>query len=100
MAKTLRRFAASLLVGVVVAGRSFGPTATINAASPPAACSNPVYKIFGANLSLYEGNQDPGVDPHVSPDQIADRIQLIAPCTTWVRSFSVTNGLDAAASIA
>jgi len=69
-----------------------------DATSP--ACSSPAYVLTGINFSPYEDGQDPNVNPAISAAQITERMQIIAPCTTWVRTYSVTNGMEAAGGIA
>ncbi len=52
------------------------------------------YPLYGIDFSPYENGQDPNKNPNVSADQIRARLQIIAPYTAWVRSFSVTTGLE------
>ncbi len=49
---------------------------------------------WGLDFSPYEAGQDPNVNPQVAASQIQSRLEIIAPYTTWVRSFSVTTGLE------
>jgi exo-beta-1,3-glucanase (GH17 family) len=58
------------------------------------AAGQTVPPINGMNFSPYLPGQDPNVNPQVSASQIGTRLQIIAPYTTWVRSFSVTTGLE------
>lgn len=53
--------------------------------------SNPLY---GIDFSPYENGQNPNINPYVSADQITARLQIIAPYTQWIRSFSMTTGLE------
>jgi exo-beta-1,3-glucanase (GH17 family) len=55
---------------------------------------NPPQVIYGLDFSPYENGQDPNVNPQVSADQITSRMQIIAPYTQWIRSFSSANGLE------
>jgi exo-beta-1,3-glucanase (GH17 family) len=56
--------------------------------------ASPPPPLFGVNFSPYEQGRGPNVNPQVSADQIRARLQIIAPYTTWVRSFSTTTGLE------
>ena len=49
---------------------------------------------WGLDFSPYEAGQDPNVNPQVSASQIQSRLEIIAPYTSWVRSFSITTGLE------
>lgn len=51
-------------------------------------------KVFGLNFSPYIDGQDPNINPQVSADQVLSRMQIVAPFTQWVRSFSSTTGLE------
>jgi exo-beta-1,3-glucanase (GH17 family) len=54
----------------------------------------PGIQLYGIDFSPYENGQDPNVNPTVSAAQITARLQIIAPYTTWVRSFGITDGLE------
>ncbi|MGB5374255.1 MAG: hypothetical protein WBN15_10765, partial [Polyangiales bacterium] len=47
-------------------------------------------KIHGLSFSPYIEGQSPGVE--ISERQIRERLQIIAPYTQWIRSFSCTEG--------
>ncbi|HEY2383626.1 MAG TPA: FG-GAP-like repeat-containing protein [Terriglobia bacterium] len=55
---------------------------------------NPLQKVYGIDFSPYLNGQDPNIGSQITPEQIAARLQIIAPYTTWVRSFGSTNGLE------
>ncbi len=59
-----------------------------------------LYVLYGLNFGPYENGQDPNVDSYITPAQIQSRLQAIAPYTQWIRSYSMTNGLDQIAPIA
>ena len=50
--------------------------------------------LYGLDFSPYENGQNPNVDPSLTASQIASRMQIVAPYTTWIRSYSVTTGLE------
>ena len=76
-----------------LAGRGGG--AVINPASPPA------YKLHGLNFSPYVDGQDPNIgSPQISEQQLRERMQIIAPYTQWIRTFSCRNGHEKAGIIA
>jgi exo-beta-1,3-glucanase (GH17 family) len=55
-------------------------------------------KIHGLSFSPYVRGQSPG--DHISEAQIRERMQVIAPYTEWVRSFSCNEGHEATPRIA
>ncbi len=55
-------------------------------------------KIHGISYSPYMDGQEPGV--HISPEQIRERMSIIAPYTNWVRCFSCIEGNQEAPRIA
>lgn len=61
----------------------------------------PAYKLHGLNFGPYVDGQDPNIgSPQVSEQQLRERMQIIAPYTQWVRTFSCLNGLEKAGGIA
>lgn len=54
--------------------------------------------LHGLCFSPYEGNQKPG--DQISEEQIHRRIEVIAPYTKWIRSFSCTDGNELIPQIA
>jgi exo-beta-1,3-glucanase (GH17 family) len=59
-----------------------------------AADNSTVPPLYGLDFSPYIAGQNPNVNPQVSAEQISARLQIIAPYTRWVRSFSITTGLE------
>ncbi len=55
-------------------------------------------KIHGISFSPYLEDQEPGVE--IGEDQIRQRLEIIAPYTRWIRSFSCTEGNQAIPRIA
>jgi exo-beta-1,3-glucanase (GH17 family) len=53
-----------------------------------------VSQVYGIDFSPYENGQDPNLGSQISINQIQARMQIVAPYTKWVRSFSSTNGLE------
>lgn len=58
--------------------------------------------IYGFDVGFYIGDQDPNATPppQVSEAQIRDRLELVAPYTTWVRPFSSANGHEKVPAVA
>src|SRR5690242_5504863 len=52
--------------------------------------------VFGLDFSPYINGQNPNSSPapQISATQIRSRLQIIAPHTKWIRSFSSSNGLE------
>jgi exo-beta-1,3-glucanase (GH17 family) len=84
-----RIWAASFLIFVFLAG--FFP------ASLSAVSAKPFY---GLNFSPYTDSQMPKPDWIIGEDQIRMRLQFVKPYTTWIRTFSCTNGLENTGGIA
>ena len=57
-------------------------------------------QVYGIDFSPYQNGQDPNLNPQISASQILSRMQIVAPYTKWVRSFSSTNGLENIPSVA
>lgn len=55
-------------------------------------------RIHGISFSPYIEGQGPGTQ--VSADQIRQRLEIIAPCPQWIRTFSCTDGNEQIPSIA
>ena len=62
---------------------------TITVTAPPIA-----YRVYGLNTSLYIEGQDPNTGVTIGDDQIRDRLSIIAPYTTWIRTYGSTHGLE------
>ena len=58
------------------------------------------YVLYGLDFSPYIAGQNPNFNPQVSAAQIQARMQIVAAHTRWIRSFSMTNGLENVPSIA
>lgn len=54
----------------------------------------PLYVLSGMNFSPYIDGQDPNSGLVVSSAQLQERLQLVAPYTRWVHTFSMTHGLE------
>jgi hypothetical protein len=61
--------------------------------SPAKAIARP-HKAYGIGSSPYTNVQDPNHSAIISTDQIVSRPTLIAPYSTWVRTFKSTHGLE------
>jgi exo-beta-1,3-glucanase (GH17 family) len=59
-----------------------------------------VSQVYGIDFSPYENGQDPNLGSQITISQIQARMQIVAPYTNWVRSFSSTNGLENIPSVA
>jgi|GEM_PF-60987 len=64
------------------------------------AAATPAYRLYGLNFSPYVDGQDPNYGAVVSETQLRQRMEIVAPCTQWIRTFSCTRGLEAAGRIA
>ena len=51
-------------------------------------------KVFGIDFSPYVDGQNPNLGSQITPAQITARLQIIAPYTQWIRTFSSTHGLE------
>jgi exo-beta-1,3-glucanase (GH17 family) len=60
----------------------------------------PAETMFGLNFSPYMNGQSPIKRTPISESQIRSRMQLVAPYTKWVRTFSMVDGLEKAGAIA
>jgi exo-beta-1,3-glucanase (GH17 family) len=56
--------------------------------------------VYGIGFSPYANGQDPNMGSEISCDQITERMGIIAPYTTWIRSFGATGGLECIGNIA
>ena len=56
------------------------------------------YKIFGISFSPYMDGQEPGII--ISKEQIEQRMKIIAPYTSWIRTFSCVEGNEHIPAIA
>lgn len=63
-------------------------------AGAKADAQSPAHVLYGVDFSPYLTGQNPNLGSQVTTAQITDRIQLIAPYTQWIRSFSTTHGLE------
>ena len=57
-------------------------------------------KVHGLCFSAYLPGQSPGDHSELSPAQVRARLEIIAPHTQWIRTFSCTEGNQHAAAIA
>lgn len=57
-------------------------------------------KISGISFSPYLEGQDPGEKSIITEQQIANRLEIIRPYTTWIRTFSTTLGNEQVPRIA
>lgn len=57
-------------------------------------------QMFGINFSPYMDGQDPRTSVSISESQIRARMELVAPYTQWVRTFSMVDGLEKSGAIA
>src|SRR5580698_7705211 len=55
---------------------------------------------FGLNFGPYKDGQNPADGKPLPPEQIRERMEVIAHSTTWIRTYGVGSGLDAAGRIA
>jgi exo-beta-1,3-glucanase (GH17 family) len=76
-------------------GLSATATVKITVKAPPVAC-----KVYGLNFSPYMDGQDPNYGAVVSEEQIRERLGIITPYTTWIRTFGSTQGLENVGPIA
>src|SRR3954447_14390077 len=51
----------------------------------------PISRIYGLNFSPYLNGQDPNQGVQISASQVQARLQIVAPYTRWIRSFSPTS---------
>ncbi len=63
-------------------------------------CSRVEYKLYGLNFSPYMDGQSPDWGTLISEAQIRERLRIIAPYTRWIRTFSMTHGLENTCRIA
>lgn len=49
-------------------------------------------RVFGLSFSAYLDGQGPDLKTQLTPEQIRERLRVIAPYTRWVRTFSCTDG--------
>ena len=54
----------------------------------------------GIAFSPYEDGQDPNLRSLVSREQIERRMAIVAPYTTWIRTFGMDDGLEASGAVA
>jgi glucan 1,3-beta-glucosidase len=57
-------------------------------------------RIHGICFSAYVEGQSPDLKTQLSADQIRDRMEIVRPATSWVRTFSCTDGNEHAPRIA
>ena len=62
--------------------------------------SQGVNKLYGLDFGPYMDGQNPDRGSQVSKDQIIERMTIIAPYTTWVRTYGTENGLEYCGPIA
>jgi exo-beta-1,3-glucanase (GH17 family) len=74
-------FLATLLIGAGAhAGSSFVP--------------------FGVDFSPYENGQNPNTGIVLKTNEVANRLKSIRGCSQWIRTFSVTHGLETTGALA
>jgi hypothetical protein len=56
--------------------------------------------LYGLNFSPYLSGQDPNLNSQITLAQITARMQICAPYTRWIRSFSSTNGQESIPGVA
>ncbi len=66
----------------------------------PAIAHGQASTVYGINFSPYLDGQSPNLGSQVSNSQITARLQIAAPYTKWIRTFSSTQGLENVPSIA
>lgn len=71
-----------------------------NSSVPASGPSIAAYKLSGLNFGPHLDGQDPNVNPQVTIEQLRSQLQVVAPYTESVRSFGVTDGLEAIPAIA
>lgn len=100
----MQRWKAKLGELLVAAGVLLeGTPARSTAAEPASALASTqsiAYRLHGLNFSPYLENQDPDRGSYVSEPQLRERMAIIAPYTSWIRTFGCTHGLEAAGRIA
>src|ERR1700737_1992011 len=57
-------------------------------------------QLYGLDFSPYLSGQDPNLNTQIGATQIQSRMQIVAPYTRWIRSFSGTAGLENTPSVA
>lgn len=57
-------------------------------------------QIHGISFSPYLEGQDPSIKSQITPEQIAERLEVIRPYTKWVRTFSCSCGNEVVPRIA
>lgn len=57
-------------------------------------------KLHGLSFSAYLDGQGPDLRTQLQPSQVRQRLELVAPFTRWVRSFSCTDGNEHVPAIA
>ena len=66
---------------------------------PSVAFSAPKYKTFGVNFSPYMGTQNPNNGVTIPSKQITSRLSSIKGYSDWIRTFSVTHGMETAGAL-
>jgi uncharacterized protein (TIGR03437 family) len=66
----------------------------------PAGADPPTVKTYGIGFSPYINGQDPNLGVQITATQIRSRLQVVAPYTTWIRTFGSSHGLEATPAIA
>jgi exo-beta-1,3-glucanase (GH17 family) len=83
---------------VVVANRR--GNATVSTTLSVASSTNVAYRVFGLNFSPYMDGQDPNLRTQISIDQLRARMAVLAPFTSWIRTFGVSDGLEFSGQVA
>ncbi|MBN1567179.1 MAG: hypothetical protein JXA73_05005 [Acidobacteria bacterium] len=96
---------ASVIIVLVLAASLFGQTGPgskavlrnkpgIDIAVIPQIVGDMVYKLHGINFSPYTDGQDPNRRSSISPGQLRERMSVVAPYTSWIRTFGSSDGLE------
>lgn len=93
---------AILCLGILSAGctgtnSSMTPVPSVTPA--PSVILTPT-KLYGIDFSPYMDGQDPDYGATVNDTQIHDRMRIIAPHTSWIRTYGMSGGLEDAGAIA
>jgi exo-beta-1,3-glucanase (GH17 family) len=79
-----------------------GGSSAVSSAPPPPQGPGPVIgeKVGGLNFSPYLNGQSPNLGTQISENQLTTRMELLAPLTRSVRTYSTTHGVENAGRVA